>query len=45
MSDQDKDTLEQGEPNEFMPGEEEFDEELEASDEAETETEAPLEPS
>jgi hypothetical protein len=43
MSEQDKDTLEQGEPNEFMPGEEEFDEDLEASDEAESG--APLEPS
>jgi hypothetical protein len=40
MSDQDKDTLEQGEPNEFMPGEEEFDEDLEAGDEAGDEAEA-----
>jgi hypothetical protein len=34
MSEQDKDTLEEGEPNEFMPGEEEFDENPEAGDEA-----------
>jgi hypothetical protein len=34
MSDHDKDTLETGEPNEFMPGEEEFEEDLETGDEA-----------
>lgn len=43
MPDQDKDALEKGEPNEFMPGEEEFDNDLEASDEAEAG--APMEPS
>ena len=30
MSDHDKDTLETGQPNEFMPGEDEFEEEPEA---------------
>jgi hypothetical protein len=43
MSEQDKDTVEQGEPNEFVPGDEEFEEDLGASDEAESG--APLEPS
>ena len=43
MSDHDKDAFDKGEPNEFMPGEEEFEDELEAGDEAEAG--APLEPS
>jgi hypothetical protein len=43
MSEQDKDALETGEPNEFMPGEDEFDEDIEASDEAEAGV--PIEPS
>jgi hypothetical protein len=33
MSDQDQDALEPGEPNEFMPGDEEFEDELEAEEE------------
>jgi hypothetical protein len=42
MSDQDKDTLEQGEPDEFMPGEEEFEEEPEGeAEEAQTAAEEP----
>ncbi len=32
MSDQDKDTLEEGEPNEFMPGDEDFEEEFEGEE-------------
>ena len=41
MSDQDKDTLEeQGEPNEFMPGEEEFEDEPEGEEAAEAGTAA-----
>lgn len=32
MPDQDKDTLEEGEPNEFMPGDEDFEEEFEGEE-------------
>ena len=35
MSEQDQDNFEKGPPNDFMPGEEEFDGELESNEEAE----------
>jgi hypothetical protein len=42
MSEQDQDNFEKGPPNEFMPGEEEFDDEFESNEEAEGR--APVEP-
>ena len=35
MSEQDQDNFEKGPPNDFMPGEDEFDDDLEAGDEGE----------